>query len=240
MLSAGPAATRGCSAPACGSVPAMTWSSTRTRDCYRHPRTERVGAGMGPARQRRPAAVPARAPGRPALRHPGLPPRGYSHRRGHHLRRRPGDRNLQPVRRRPSGRAVVAQRPAGGCRTPAGPAHRRLRARHRPGTGPASRMPGPRPAPRLGARSCTMTAPRTSRRAGHRGPARPRAGSPKRSPGQPQSHGAAGAPDPAIARLGAVRCSGMRERRGMPIDLSCTLQLMDAVRSAAAPADLAR
>ena len=129
----------------------------------------------------------------------------------------------------------MAQRPAGGYRTPAGPAHRRLRARHRPGTGPASRMPSPRPAPRLGARSCTMTAPRTSRRAGHRGPARPRAGSPKRSPGQPQSHGAAGAPDPAIARSGAVRCSGMRERRGAPIDLFCTLQLMDAVRSAAAP-----
>ena len=101
-------------------------------------------------------------------------------RRGHHLRRRPGDRNLQPVRCRACGRAAVAQRPARGCRTPARPAHRRVRARHRPGICPASRMPGPRPAPRLGARSRPMTALQTSQRAGHRRPARPRAGSPKR------------------------------------------------------------
>ena len=140
--------------PANGSQPAHSGRSARPHPhSLDHPRTEPVGAGMDPARQRRPAAVPARTAGRPALRHLGLPPRGPSHRRGHHLRRRPGDRNLQPVRRRASGRAAVAQRPAGGCRTPAGPAHRRLRARHRPGICPASRMPGPRTAPRLGARS---------------------------------------------------------------------------------------
>ena len=145
--------------PANGSQPAHSGRSARPHPhSLDHPRTEPVGAGMDPARQRRPAAVPARTAGRPALRHLGLPPRGPSHRRGHHLRRRPGDRNLQPVRRRASGRAAVAQRPAGGCRTPAGPAHRRLRARYRPGSCPASRLPGPRPAPRLGARSCTMTA----------------------------------------------------------------------------------
>ena len=55
-------------------------------------------------------------------------------------------------------RAVAARRP--------GPAHRRLRARHRPGSCPARRMPGPRPAPRPGTQSCTVMALQTGRCAG--------------------------------------------------------------------------
>jgi len=175
---------------------------------------------MGPARQHRSAAVPARTPVRPALRHPGLPPRGHCHRRGHHLRRRAGNRNLQPVRRRACGRAAVAQCPAGGCRTPAGPAHRRVRARHRPGIGPASRMPGPRPAPRLGARSRTMTALQTGRRAGPRGPART-AGRLTEAIAGSAATSQHGTSDSAIARSGAVRRHGVRERHHAPLTSIC-------------------
>ena len=115
---------------------------------------------MGPRRQLSGAVVPARAPGRPAVRHPGLPPRRRSRRRDHRLHRRRGDRDLEPVRRRASRRAAVGQRRACRGRAPAASAHRRLRARRRPGLCPPGRMPGPGPAPRLDTQFRTVTAPR--------------------------------------------------------------------------------